>query len=119
MRRKKGQLVPLEISILEAGLNLRSRGAPEFHGFFIAKEVAQREGAMKLTAYGTLYKALARLQDRGLLESHWEDPLVGQEQSRPRRRLYHVTADGAQALVSARIGEASARPVPVKGVVTP
>ena len=43
MRRKEGALVPLEVSILEAALDLRSRGIEEAHGFLLAKEL--RDGA--------------------------------------------------------------------------
>lgn len=46
---------------------------------------------------GTLYPILARLEQAGWLESQWEegDPtLLG----RPRRRLYRVTALGAQKI---------------------
>ena len=99
MRRKKGTLLPLEMSILQCGIDLAVRGAPLFHGFMIAKEIKDREDAKLLTAHGTLYKALDRLQKSGLLESDWEDPLVAAQEGRPRRRFYHVTAAGQAALV--------------------
>ena len=102
MRRKQGKLVTLEISILEAGLELRKRDIAEFHGFMIAKVMKEREGARLLTAYGTLYKALDRLEKGGLLASHWEDPLIAASENRPRRRFYKVTAAGAKALAKAR-----------------
>lgn len=102
MRRKKGTLLPLEVSILQCGIDLAVRGAPRFHGFMIAKEIKDREDARLLTAHGTLYKALDRLQKSGILESEWEDPLVAAQQRRPRRRLYRVTAAGEAALVRAR-----------------
>lgn len=95
MRRKAGTLLPLEISILETAIDLRRRGEEEFHGFAVAKEIAEREEARTLTAHGTLYKALERMQRAGLLESRWEDPAA---EGRPRRRLYHVTGLGEQAL---------------------
>ena len=101
MRRKKGTLLPLEVSILQHGIDLAVRGAARFHGFMIAKEIKDREDAKLLTAHGTLYKALDRLQTAGLLESEWEDPLVAAQQGRPRRRLYNVTAAGEAALVKA------------------
>ncbi|HUF53832.1 MAG TPA: PadR family transcriptional regulator [Dehalococcoidia bacterium] len=101
MRRKKGTLLPLEVSILQCGIDFATRGAPRFHGFLIAKEMKDRDGAKLLTAHGTLYKALDRLQKSGFLESDWEDPLLAAQQGRPRRRLYHVTAAGEAALVEA------------------
>jgi DNA-binding PadR family transcriptional regulator len=102
MRRKKGTLLPLEVSILQCGIDLAARGAPRFHGFLIAKEIKDREDARLLTAHGTLYKALDRLQKSGFLESDWEDPLLAAREGRPRRRLYHVTAAGEAALADAR-----------------
>ena len=102
MRRKAGTLLPLETSILETGIDLRVRGLPCFHGFLIAKEVKERQDARLLTAYGTLYKALDRLQRSGFLQSQWEDPLVAANEGRPRRRFYWVTAAGEAALARSR-----------------
>jgi DNA-binding PadR family transcriptional regulator len=62
----------------------------------------EREAARRLTAHGTLYKALERLERAGLLTSTWEDPAVAADQGRPRRRLYQVTALGERALAQAR-----------------
>jgi PadR family transcriptional regulator PadR len=102
MRRKQGALLPIELSILETGIELRVRGLPFFYGFLIAKEIKERREAKLLTAHGTLYKALDRMEKVGLLESHWEDPVVAAEQGRPRRRLYQVTVAGEAALAGAR-----------------
>jgi len=101
MRRKPGTLLPLEISILEAAVDLRTRGDDEFHGFAVAKEIKEREDSRTLTAHGTLYKALERMEGAGLLESRWEDPEVAAAERRPRRRLYSITGLGEQALAVA------------------
>ena len=98
MRRKPDTLLPLEVTILEAAIDLRRRGEPEFHGFAVAKEIAERAEARTLTAHGTLYKALGRMAEAGLLESRWEDPAIAAAEGRPRRRLYHVTGLGAEAI---------------------
>ncbi|MFN2488187.1 MAG: PadR family transcriptional regulator [Actinomycetota bacterium] len=98
MRRKPGMLLPLELALLEAGLDLARRGESEFHGFAIAKQIQEVDGAKRLTAHGTLYKALARMEKSGLLHSRWEDPSVAADEQRPRRRLYEVTAEGERAL---------------------
>ena len=102
MRRKAGELVPLEVSILEASVELARRGIPEAHGFLLAKELRDRGGARRLTAFGTLYKALDRLERAGYLASRWEDPMLAAADGRPRRRFYHTTAVGEQALATAR-----------------
>jgi len=103
MRRKAGVLIPIEVSILEAGIELRLRGSEKFHGFMIAKEIRDREGARLLTAHGTLYRALDRMQNAGLLDSDWEDPAIAASEQRPRRRLYKVNAAGELALANARV----------------
>ncbi len=110
MRRKAGVLLPIELSILESAIELRRRGKAEFHGFLIAAEVSERQGARLLTAYGTLYKALGRMEKAGLLESEWEDPLVAASADRPRRRLYRITAVGQEAAVKAAAVETSREP---------
>lgn len=88
-------------SILEAAIDLRRRGLDEFHGFAVAKEIKEQEDARTLTAHGTLYKALDRMEKAGLLESRWEDPHAAAAEGRPRRRLYRVTGLGEQAVAVA------------------
>jgi PadR family transcriptional regulator PadR len=101
MRRKPGTLLPIETSILAAALDLRARGQDEFHGFFIAKEMQEREEARRLTAHGTLYRALGRLEEAGCLVSRGEDPTDAQRERRPIRRLYRITPLGQRALADA------------------
>lgn len=98
MRRRSGALVPLEVAILETAAARRD----PFHGFELAKALAGAEGARGLTAHGTLYKALARLADQGLLAARWEDADAALREGRPRRRLYRITGAGAARLVAER-----------------
>lgn len=102
MRRKPGTLVPLERELLDAALSLRAMGVHEPHGFLLARTMGDADGSRRLTAYGTLYKALDRLEQAGLLESRWEDPVYAAEAARPRRRLYRVTPAGVAAVAGAR-----------------
>jgi PadR family transcriptional regulator, regulatory protein PadR len=102
MRRKPGTLVPLEVAICEAAARLLRRGGREFHGYQLAKALAEADEAKLLTAYGTLYRALGRLESMGLLRSHWEDPLIPAREGRPGRRLYTLTALGESALERVR-----------------
>jgi PadR family transcriptional regulator PadR len=95
-RRREGRLVDLEVDILAAGMELQGDEG-DFYGFALAKRMAEQTDAVGLTAHGTLYKALARLSERGLLESTWEDPAIGEAEGRPRRRLYRVTGAGELA----------------------
>ena len=107
MRRKAGELVPVEVSILDAALNLRRHGVAEAHGFLLAKEIRDGRQARRLTAYGTLYKALERLERTGCLESRWEDPAIAARDARPRRRYYRLTLVGEAALARAKQGSSA------------
>jgi PadR family transcriptional regulator, regulatory protein PadR len=108
-RRRPGTLLPLELRILATGLTLQA--APDradaggFHGFLLASALQETDDAASLTAHGTLYQALGRMTERGLLTAAWEDPAIAAEAGRPRRRLYRVTAEGATALAEARAAE--------------
>lgn len=97
MRRRPGTLLDLEASILGVLVDA-SRDGDDLHGFAVAEELADRAGAKRLTAHGTLYKALGRLEDAELVESRWEDPAIAEAAGRPRRRLYRVTSAGRVAL---------------------
>jgi PadR family transcriptional regulator, regulatory protein PadR len=112
VRRKPGTLLPLELAILDAATATARDGDAEFHGFAVAQRIQEEDGARRLTAHGTLYKALARLETAGLLESRWEDPELAVAAGRPRRRLYRVTPLGATALARARAAAAPADPAP-------
>ena len=90
-------LRPIEISVLEAGIDLQQRGTPQAHGYRLAREIKDRDGARRLTDYGTLYKALDRMERAGYLASEWEDPSAAAAERRPRRRFYRVTAVGQAA----------------------
>ena len=97
MRRKPGALIPLEIAILEIAVDLDRSGVREFHGYQLAKHLAHVSDRRQLTAYGTLYRALGRLENMGLLASRGEDPQVAADENRPARRLYALTRDGVAA----------------------
>jgi PadR family transcriptional regulator PadR len=97
MRRKAGTLVPLEVAICVSAVALRDDGNAEFHGYAIARELSEHGDRRLLTAYGTLYRALARLEAMGLLQSRWEDPQVPARENRPGRRLYALTGAGEAA----------------------
>lgn len=85
--RLKGHLDLLLLSVLTA------RPA---HGYAIIAELRQRsEGTFDLPE-GTVYPALHRLEDAGLLGSSWADA-----QGR-KRRVYALTEKGAAALAGER-----------------
>ena len=96
MRRKPGTLLPIETAICRAALDLR-RSTAEFHGYEIARHLGEAGDQKLLTAYGTLYRALGRLEEMGLLKSRGEDPRIAARENRPRRRFYMLTAQGERA----------------------
>src|SRR5580765_7944979 len=119
VRRKPGQLLPLETAICVCAANLRRNGTFEFHGYEIAKRLGDESDSRLLTAYGTLYRALGRLEAMGLLQSQWEDPHIPARENRPGRRMYALTAAGEAAAQDARRAAAenppqrsTRRPVP-------
>ena len=107
-RRKPGTLLPLETEILEAALATQRSGDAAFHGFGLAHTLRQQSGSRSLTGHGTLYKALGRLEERGLLASRWEEAAAAE--GRPRRRLYELTGQGAEAAEQALAGRAATAP---------
>ena len=104
-RRKPGTLLPIETEIL--GVALSEEGS--FHGFGLARAMRERSGSRALTGHGTLYKALGRLEEMGLLSSRWEESDAAE--GRPRRRLYELTGEGvrvAQQTSAGKTGRATA-----------
>lgn len=98
MNRKADGLLPLEVSILCAAADLARSGHETFYGYQLAKLLGKGHNSKTLIGFGTLYKALERLERRGCLESRLEDPETAASDHRPRRRLYRVTAIGVSLL---------------------
>lgn len=105
MKRRPGELLPLERRILEITATRRD----EIHGFALAEELG-RGDKKRLIGHGTLYKALDRLREQGLLESHWEDHETAERERRPRRRLYRITDGGRLAIAATTSKRARAKP---------
>jgi PadR family transcriptional regulator PadR len=102
-RRRPGTLLPLETEILGVALSMLRSGQATFHGFGLARAMREQSASRSLTAHGTLYKALGRLEEFGLLASRWEDASAAE--GRPRRRLYELTRQGAEAAEQALAGK--------------
>lgn len=110
-RRRANSLRPIEVEILAAGAAFAEAGSPEFHGFAAAKAIERATGKERLTATGTLYRALHRLEGFGCLTSRWEDPGPANEEGRPQRKLYQLTAVGEAALAKTEAEERGQEPV--------
>jgi PadR family transcriptional regulator, regulatory protein PadR len=96
MRRKPGDLLPLEADILEIAGDLAERGAPTFHGWTIGGRLEDLTG--REVPFGTLYRTLDRMESLGYLGSELGEP---ERKGAPRRRLYRITGDGARAFATA------------------
>jgi DNA-binding PadR family transcriptional regulator len=68
---------------------------------------------------GTVYPALDKLEELGLLRSHWEDERVAQREKRPARRYFALTGRGIEALAAAIDRHRMFRPIPSLAKVTP
>ena len=83
----KGQLELLVLAVLD--------GAPR-HGYAIITALRDRSDGDFDLPEGTVYPALHRMEERGLVSSRWADA------SGRRRRVYALTPTGAAALVERR-----------------
>jgi DNA-binding PadR family transcriptional regulator len=61
------------------------------HGYGLAKEIERRSSGFFTGSWGSLYPALQRLEQEGLIEGSWE-PYP--PQGRRRRRVYRLTPKG-------------------------
>lgn len=62
------------------------------YGYQIIKEMERRSGGYFKFKEGTLYPALHRMEEAGLVSAKWQQLPNGQE-----RRYYHITEKGLQA----------------------
>jgi len=83
--RLKGNLDLLLLSVLSAG---------PAHGYAIISALRDRSGGAFDLPEGTIYPALHRLEDSGLLVSTWA------EAGGRRRRVYALTDEGVAALAA-------------------
>src|SRR6476619_7423690 len=84
----KGHLDMIVLAALSA--------AGSAHGYAIIEELKRRSGGAFDLPEGTVYPALHRLEQSGLLASSWATG-AGR-----RRRVYRLTARGRRALAGAR-----------------
>jgi transcriptional regulator len=88
LRGVKGQVLKGHLDLLL----LAAVGAGPAHGYAIVERLRQRSGGMFHLAEGTVYPALHRLEQAGLLRSRWSAA------SGRRRRVYELTARGRAQL---------------------
>jgi PadR family transcriptional regulator PadR len=81
----------LDMIVLAA---LSSRPA---HGYAVIQEIQRRSGGAFELPEGTIYPALHRLEQAGLLSSHWTTAESGRQ-----RRVYALTTHGTRAFADQR-----------------
>lgn len=84
----KGHLDMIVLAALAAG---------PAHGYAVIEEIKRRSGQAFDLPEGTIYPALHRLEQAGLLSSRWTTSDSGR-----KRRVYALTKRGSNALVERR-----------------
>ena len=86
----RGHLETMVLSILEK---------QEAHGFEILRQLeVAGQGALRMKE-GSLYPALYRMEDSGLVKARWDEKTTGRG---PRRRVYQLTSKGKKQLQQGR-----------------
>ena len=67
------------------------------YGYQLAKELRQRSKGYFEFKEGTLYPALHRMENEGLVRGEWQVVEQG-----PSRKYYHLTQEGREQLTSSR-----------------
>jgi PadR family transcriptional regulator PadR len=98
----RGHLDALILAVLAPG---------SMHGYAIIEELKRKSGGALALPEGTIYPALHRLEDSGLLSSSWS------EGSGRRRRVYELTRSGRGEL-GVRRGEWRAFVQTIEAVLT-
>jgi PadR family transcriptional regulator PadR len=87
----RGHLDTLVLSVLGNG---------PAHGLEVLRRLVHAGCGSLHLKEGSLYPALYRLENAGLIEGHWEQETKGRRGG--RRRLYRLTSKGATALARRR-----------------
>lgn len=89
---KLDRLLPLTATTFHILLALEGEDA---HGYRIMKDVTQQSSGKVIIGPGTLYEAIGRLRNQGLVEESADLPAPDEDQ---RRRYYTLTDLGRAAL---------------------
>ena len=78
-------------------LILRILSLGSYHGQGVARLIQMRSGDTLIVDHGSLYPALQRLEDKGLITSDW-----GVSENNRKARFYKLTASGRKHLAAER-----------------
>lgn len=97
--RRPGTLFPFEHAILATIARLQQEGGVPVYGSRLAHHLPNEPDPDRLIRSGWLYRALAQLAARGLLETWVDDPAASRPPRGIPRRYYRLTATGRAALM--------------------
>ncbi|MGE8203472.1 PadR family transcriptional regulator [Heyndrickxia sp. NPDC080065] len=66
----------------------------DMYGYQLAKEMERRSDEALHVKEGTLYPALKKLEEKGYIDSYWQEQEKG-----PARKYYRITKDGKEVLL--------------------
>lgn len=92
-KKERGDLLQGTLDMLI----LRSVLPAPAHGHTIAHVIEKTSDEVLQVEHGSLYPALHRLEDQGLIESFW-----GTSENNRKARFYRITAAGRKRLVAER-----------------
>jgi transcriptional regulator len=95
VKRKKADLLQGTLDLLI----LKTLALEPLHGWGISKRIRQMSDGILEVGQGSLYPALYRLRDRGLIASRWE---ISEEERRVK--IYELTPAGRKALAEEEAG---------------
>ncbi len=75
-------------------LILKTLSWSDMHGYGIGRWIREQSGNDLVVEEGTLYPALHRLEEKGLIASEWSETQTGR-----RAKFYTLTGEGRRALV--------------------
>src|SRR5262245_20613358 len=93
MRGMEGEMLKGHLDMIV----LATLSARPAHGYAVIEEIRRRSGQAFDLPEGTIYPALHRLEQAGLLASRWVTAVSGR-----RRRVYTLTRRGERALAERR-----------------
>ena len=93
MAEERAHLVPGTLEMLV----LKTLSLEPMHGFGIGERIQQMSRNVFWVNQGTLYPALERLQQQGLIRAEWR-----MTENNRRARYYLITSTGVRRLESAR-----------------
>ena len=79
-------------------LILKTLATESLHGWGVARRIQQASGDVLRINQGSLYPALYRLQDKGLIRTRWGDSADGR-----RVKIYSLTAAGKKRFEAATL----------------